>query len=248
MMRKILLLLLICLLTIPVSYANARLYMATRDIKVRKRPGLTYQVVATIKKSEDIIVTDIYDGWGKVTYNERVGYIPMKYIANVVDNTPPPPPEKPDTDDALDPHTLMQLGVVVVALLCLQAFHDYRNKRRSKAAAPGDSKPKHKPVYWFYCKSCKQKVNAEKKPANHYCPKADGHTWISLGEAGNINYHCRHCDITVRTKKEPSTHDCPGGTPHIWTDLGTFGISVLVAKEPPTVNCANTEAHAWKEL
>lgn len=249
--------LLVCLLiALPL---HAKLYTATQDIKVKKGAGNKYVTIATVKKGENIEVTDIKGGWGKLTYDEKEGYIPVRFITDVVtDDTPPPAPEAPDTDDGINTQTLIGLGVIVLILLGLQQYHNFRNKRKSAGAPADEDKPKHKPVYWFYCISCKQKINAEKQPTNHYCPKADDHTWINLGEAGNINYYCKECGIQVRTKKEPSARNCPGGSTHTWNDLGAFGdknyyckncgISVLVNKQPPTVNCGNGEAHAWREL
>jgi SH3 domain-containing protein len=250
--------LLLFVLLFIVQRVDAKLYSATQDIKVRKGAGTKYPSIGTLKKGENIVVDETRGDWGKVTFEEKDGYVPLNSMTDVVDDTPPPPVEQPDTDDELGTKTLVQIGVVILVLLALQQYHNFRSRQQSKAGYPADDKPKHKPVYWFYCISCRQKVNADKQPTNHYCPKAEDHTWINLGEAGKQNYHCRHCGVTVRTKKAPTTKECPGGTVHTWTDLGEFGdknyyckncgVSVLVAKSPTTDNCAKADAHSWKLL
>jgi hypothetical protein len=255
-MKKIIPLLFICIFT--ALGVTAKLYSSPQAINVRKGAGSKYPVITTIKKGENTVVTDINDGWGKVTVDEKDGYVLMKLLTEVGEDASAAPAattEQPDTDDHLDNKTLLQVGVVILVLLGLQQYHNFRERRKSKATTATGDKPKHKAVYWFYCKSCLQKVNSDKQPTNHYCHKAEDHTWINLGEAGKINYACKDCGITVRTKKQPNTRECPSAAMHTWTDLGEFGeknyyckncgISVLVAKPPTTENCGKAEAHAW---
>lgn len=252
-------LLLVC--QFAVTVADATLYTTTQELKVRRGAGNKFDTYYKLKKSDTVEILENNGLWMKIIYREKEGYVQSKFLKEIPeDNSIPEEAPLKDIDpyEDLDPKTLAGLiGAILLMAGCRKLFENYRKKKQAAVAADAPV-VKAKPSYWFVCKNCNQKLRTTAKPSSAYCLKAPDHDWISLGQAGDNNYHCRHCGTTVLTTKQPTEKDCFAGVLHTWTDLGPIGtkhfycrdcgITVMTKEEPTNINCSHAEAHRWAEL
>lgn len=79
---------------------------AKEGLNVRSGRGTNYKRVTTIPYNTKISVSDIQNGWGKVTYNGKTGYISMKYCLKVTST-------RSITKDS-DPRSENRIGLIEV--------------------------------------------------------------------------------------------------------------------------------------
>ncbi|MBM7691591.1 D-alanyl-D-alanine carboxypeptidase [Peribacillus deserti] len=53
---------------------------ATSDLNVRTGPSTAYSILGTVQKGEELTVTGKANGWFKISYNGRTGYVSGKYV------------------------------------------------------------------------------------------------------------------------------------------------------------------------
>lgn len=65
--------------------SNGATYKCTADpsLRIRSGRGTSYKILGSIPKNKTVTVTEISNGWGKVTYNSVTGYVSMSYLTKV---------------------------------------------------------------------------------------------------------------------------------------------------------------------
>lgn len=216
-MKKIFLLLLVSLLVATV--VDAKLYMATQNIKVMSGKGTKYDVLGTIKRGTKFDVIDSVGKWRKVKDEDEIGYINEKFI----EEAPLEVSEAPDTSVIskikawVNDNMISTLVGVVVLLLILKSIGLSISARRSERTAVSyDEKYKSLVKYWFQCKHCAAAIKNDAEPSSNGCAKSLHHHWTNLGEVGQHKYFCKNCSVVVHTRLAPSDHGCPQSTLHRW--------------------------------
>lgn len=89
--------------TAPVSSGIAAYITgASGGLNVRSGPGTTYDVLASLRNGDDVVIQEALDnGWYKITYvgeggEEATGYVKSDYVAIKEDPAPSPSPEPSD--------------------------------------------------------------------------------------------------------------------------------------------------------
>ena len=216
-MKKTFLLLLVCLFVATV--VDAKMYIATQNLKVMSGKGIKYDVLGTIKGGTKFEVIDTVGKWRKVQDEDEVGYVNEKFI----EEAPPEVPIVPDTSIIgkikawVNDNTLYSLVGVVVLLLILRSIGLSISARRSeRTAVEYDEKYKSLVKYWFQCKHCAAAIKNDAEPGANGCAKSLHHHWTNLGEVGQHKYFCKNCSVVVHTKLDPSDHGCPQAPLHRW--------------------------------
>lgn len=69
------------------STVSSSSYKTTDNLRIRSGRGTTYTTLTTIPKGTTVIVSDIQNNWGKVTYGGKTGYSSMAYMTPVTTKT-----------------------------------------------------------------------------------------------------------------------------------------------------------------
>jgi hypothetical protein len=216
-MKKNLLLLFLCLLT--VQYLDAKLYVATHDIIIKRSKRAHASVLGVIKKGASIDATEIDNIWAKIKYNDRDAYIKTKFLKAAPEVIPAPPiamHSKWTTKNII----LVVIGGIVSLFILRNIFRTIsgyfsRNSNSKNKVAPAILKPTH----WYQCQHCRAAVKKHMPPSETGCVKGAVHNWIELAEVGVNKYFCRHCATTITAKSIPIEWGCPGNDFHFWTQL-----------------------------
>ena len=62
-----------------------KMYVNTKNngaLNLREGPGFSNPTLAKIPNGTALEVEQINDEWGKITYNNKVGYVSMKYLTS----------------------------------------------------------------------------------------------------------------------------------------------------------------------
>ena len=75
-------------------------------------------------------------------------------------------------------------------------------------------------LYIFYCVHCQEKITKSSNPNIFGCPSSKKqHSWVMLGEVGDINFQCNDCGLTIQTKNTPKLSRCVSSYNHNWNKL-----------------------------
>lgn len=80
---------------IPVVDNTAGTYQVSANLNMRKGPGTSNGVVLVLAKGTSITVISTSDGWSKVEYNGKTGYVSFKYLVKTSVPIPVPVPVEP---------------------------------------------------------------------------------------------------------------------------------------------------------
>lgn len=76
-------------------------YQVTEYLNMRIGPGTTNSVVLVLPKNSKVNVISFTNGWAKITYNGKTGYVSMKYLRKLVNTSPSTPvPAEPTPSPA----------------------------------------------------------------------------------------------------------------------------------------------------
>ena len=59
------------------------IYKTTGNVYIRKGPGIDYAKVGAIPKGKYVYVYEIVEGWARCSYEDKEGYVSMKYLTEV---------------------------------------------------------------------------------------------------------------------------------------------------------------------
>ena len=215
-MKKTLLWLLFCLLII--NHIDAKLFVSTHDIKVRKGKGSHATVLGFIKNGTIIDVTDTDGQWGMVVYGNKEGFVKTKYLRPAA---PAAPAAKEETGNPpgsisilLFTGGLLLSVFLIKRLITAWKFGTFRRSRSKKAP---EANQQNLPVYWYQCKHCNAIVKKSDHPSHKGCLRSTLHHWTQMAEVGGHKYYCKQCLTTIQSATIPSSDGCPGGVYHTWT-------------------------------
>ena len=63
-----------------VTPVNKILYVNTNRLNVRSGPDTTYSSIGGLQKAAEVKITGKVDGWYRITYNKKVGYVKASYL------------------------------------------------------------------------------------------------------------------------------------------------------------------------
>ena len=201
--------------------ADAKLYIATQNLPVRKNKRPHSLVVGFIGNGAAVDVTNIKGNWGKVKYQDKYGYIQTGHLKAAPPVTSKPENE-PESETPSSGTTLVWIaglaGFALVIRILFFAKKNYSGKtiKSKKNAAIGNTLSF---VYWYQCKHCSAVVKKSDHPSHDGCISAKLHHWTQLAEVGLDKYMCRHCLTTIQTTTFPATSGCPGAEFHVWNKL-----------------------------
>ncbi len=205
-MKRAILSLLCCLLTITL-WGNR--YIATGEIKVMAEKDANSKVLGRIQNHGEIEVTGISNNWWKINYNGKDAYILGKHLKQAG--------RAGDLIDLNDPDTIfIIIGSVLVIFVILGGTQRQLAARYPKPGSSQLSKVKSQFSYWYQCLNCNAYIKNSAEPRTAGCTQAQAHSWINLGEAGDVKYLCKKCSTFVAMKSEPGEEGCLRGGTHEW--------------------------------
>ncbi|MGM9532775.1 SH3 domain-containing protein [Intestinibacter sp.] len=61
--------------------------VSASSLNMRKGPSTSYQVITTLSKGQAVEVISVDNGWAKIKYNSKIGYVSNKYLTDQVDSS-----------------------------------------------------------------------------------------------------------------------------------------------------------------
>lgn len=73
-------------------------FQTTHNLNVRTGPSTSHKIVTTLPKGTIVDSLSIADGWHKISYNNKDGYLSADYLKAIESAQPAPAPENPSTE------------------------------------------------------------------------------------------------------------------------------------------------------
>ena len=206
-MKKQFLLILFCLVALS---AGANRYRATGEIMVMAEKDPNSKILGRIQNQTPVDVIAVSHKWWKIKYNGGEAYVQGKYLKQAGSSG--------RLLDLEDPDTIFIIIGSVLVIITIISFTGHRLSPRYPI--PGSSqlsKVNKSPFsYWYQCMHCNASIRNSAEPRTTGCSRAQAHSWINLGEAGDIKYLCKKCSTFVAMKSDPGEDGCLRGDKHEW--------------------------------
>jgi hypothetical protein len=229
-MKKFYLLLLLCLNLAIMAYAKS--YVTTQDINIREGAGTEYTVLGKLKKGSTVDVIEVTGVWGKISYQNKEGYVSAKFLDEVSEKSSVLPDDK---NKGSNSSTILIVVVLVILLFVFRKSPVLRyfapvltnlvssSNRQNTSNSSSRTTQRSIPIFWFGCEKCGTTIESAKTPNTLGCPSDQHkfHRWNKLAESGEINYQCDKCGTLINSTKQPSTLGCPSDQHkfHRWNKL-----------------------------
>lgn len=219
-MKKPLLTFLFLLITF-LAFGQQTKYVDTEELNIRAGAGTKYEVVDKISQGQKVTVLTEHGKWSEIELeNGTKGFVSTRFLSDTETSSSS---NKSDKKNSWIGYVLV-IGFVLYGLKKLfggsssSSNNSTRREPRTETTRQS-SQPKVKPLHWYHCKNCNEKIQASKTPTGLNCSNSTFHKWTDLGEVGNDAYNCKNCGTTIYTTKTPTGLNCSKATFHKWTKL-----------------------------
>ena len=199
------------------SSLSAKIYTATRELKIRSAKNTSSAVIGTIDSNATVEVSQTDDIWWTVQFDEKEGYVLGKYLKEVAESATIATDDTPsDLPSITGRQKIIGAGILVVLLIVITQVKKFLYQRKARNSKNQLIQKDPTELYWHQCLNCHSLVKKNVAPNTNGCFMATQHEWMNLGETGKLKFICTNCSTTLMVKSDPATGGCPKAEAHQW--------------------------------